>query len=302
MIYLENYVRVIPMKIKVILLAAIMAFALLSGCSKTEYAQVAATTLPVYQFATALCQGTDITVARLVTESVSCLHDYSLNVSQVRSLESAQLVIISGAGLEGFMEDLLDGADNVIDSSVGIDLLSCQDEHDEHAGHHHEADSHIWLAPANAKIMASNICDGLCAQFPQQAETIRANLIELHQQLNALQAYGETQLQTLASRDLLTFHDGFAYFAQAFDLTILEAIEEESGSEASAQELIHLIDLVESHRLPAIFTESNGSASAAAVIARETGISTFALDMAMAGEDYFEAMYHNIDIIREALG
>ena len=120
--------------------------------------------------------------------------------------------------------------------------------------------------------------------------------------MDELQAYGEAQLQDLSSRELLTFHDGFSYFAQAFGLSILEAIEEESGSEASAQELIHLINLVEDHGLPAIFIEANGSASAAAVIARETGAASFALDMAMAGDDYFEAMYHNIDTIREALG
>ena len=86
------------------------------------------------------------------------------------------------------------------------------------------------------------------------------------------------------------------------DLTILEALEEESGSEASAAELIHLIELVEEHDLPAIFTETNGSTAAAAILARECGIGSCALDMAMAGDDYFEAMYHNIDTIKEALG
>lgn len=291
------------MKTKAILLAAVMVLSLLPGCSKTEKNQVAATTLPVYQFTTTLCEGTGITVTRLVTESVSCLHDYSLNVSQVRAIESAQVVILSGAGLEGFMDDLIADASAVIDSSAGVELLTCEEEHHEHHDHHHhEADAHIWLCPTNAKIMAENICDGLCVQFPEQAGVFRTNLTKLHHQLDELQAYGNAQLQTLSSREMVTFHDGFSYFAHAFDLTILEAIEEESGSEASAQELIHLIELVQTHQLPAIFTEANGSASAAAVIARETGAKSFALDMAMAGDDYFEAMYHNIDTIREALG
>ena len=291
------------MKIKAILLAALLVLALLPGCSKTENIQIAATTLPVYQFTAALCKGTGITVTRLVTESVSCLHDYALNVSQVRAVESAQVVILSGAGLETFMNDLLIDANAIIDASQGIKLLTCEDDHEEHHGHHHhEADSHIWLSPANAKIMATNICDGLCEKFPDLADIFRINLLSLQKQLYDLRSYGETQLKDLSTRDLSTFHDGFSYFAQAFDLTILEAIEEESGSEASAQELIHLIELVQSHRLPAVFTEANGSASAAAVIARETGVKSFALDMAMAGDDSFEAMYHNINTIREALG
>ena len=305
MIILDNYVQVIPMKLTAILLAVAILLALLPGCSTTEPAQVAATTLPVYQFASILCQNTDISVTRLVTESVSCLHDYSLNVSQVQAVESAQVVILSGAGLESFMNDLLKNANAVIDSSEGIELLTCEDghDHDSHGhNHHHEADSHIWLSPANAKIMASNICDGLCAQFPAQADTIHSNLKELHHKLDELQTYGDQHLAKLATRELLTFHDGFSYFAHAFNLTIVEAIEEESGSEASAQELIHLIEVVEHHHLPAIFTETNGSVSAAAVISRETGTASFALDMAMGGEDYFAAMYHNIDTIREALG
>lgn len=292
------------MKIKAILLSAIMVLSLLPGCTRTENVQIAATTLPVYQFTAALCEGTGISVARLVTENVSCLHDYSLNVSQVRCVESAEVVVLSGAGLESFMDDMISNAKTTIDSSKGIQLLSCEDEHEEHHGHHHhhEADSHIWLSPANAKIMAINICNGLCAQFPAQAAAFRSNLTILHKRLDDLQSYGDTQLQALSCRDLLTFHDGFSYFAQAFHLTIVEAIEEESGSEASAQELIHLIELVESHRLPAIFTECNGSVSAADIIARETGTTSFALDMAMAGDDYFEAMKHNIDTIKEALG
>lgn len=290
------------MKVKALLLIVILLLAILSGCAKPETAQVAATTLPVYQFTLQLCDGTGISVTRLVTESVSCLHDYSLNVSQVRAAESAQTIVISGAGLESFMEDILSNAQSVIDSSQGIELLGCENEHDHgHDHHHHEEDSHIWLSPANAKMMAQNICSGLCAQFPEHKDTFLKNLADIQDELDALQAYGEAQLKNLSCRELVTFHDGFGYFAQAFDLNILEAIEEESGSEASAQELIRLIQIVQEHNIPAVFTESNGSTSAAYVISRETGADVFRLDMAMAGEDYFESMYYNIDTIREAL-
>ena len=74
---------------------------ILTGCGTVEApAQIAATTLPVYEFTTLLCQGTPLTVTRLVTEEVSCLHDYSLNVRQVKAAEAAELIVISGAGLE----------------------------------------------------------------------------------------------------------------------------------------------------------------------------------------------------------
>lgn len=296
------------MKFWKIILTAALAAALLCGCApKADYAPIAATTLPVWDFTSRLCQDTPLAVTRLVTEQVSCLHDYSLNVRQVKAAEAAQVVVISGAGLEDFLDDLLLDVPT-IDASQGISLLHSEEGHEEEEhhheedGHHHEEDPHIWLSPENAQVMAQNICEGLSRQYPDYEDTFRANLEDLLSQLEALQSYGEEQLSGLQCRELIPFHDGFSYFAQAFHLTILESVEEESGSEASAKDLIHLTELVRTHDLPAIFTEVSGSDSAARVIARETGCKVYALDMAMSGDSYFEAMYHNIDTIREALG
>ena len=289
------------------LAASVLALSL-HGCAASEPpAQVAATTLPVYEFTSRLCGGTEIAVSRLVNESVSCLHDYALNVSQVKAVEAAEVVVISGAGLEEFMEDIL--ADKpAIDASTGIDLLEPEEHHhdheheeEDHEGHHHEEDPHIWLSPEHAMAMARNICDGLTARYPQHAHVFTANLEALLAELEALQTYGETQLASLSCRDLITFHDGFAYLADSYDLHILRAVEEESGREASAAELIELIEEVEHHDLPAIFTEANGSVSAAGIIARETHIESYELDMVMSGDSYFDAMYHNIDTLKEAL-
>ncbi len=285
---------------------------LLCGCSQqSEPAQIAATTLPVYEFTSRICAGTPLTVTRLVTEEVSCLHDYSLNVHQVKAAEAAETIIISGAGLEAFLEDILRDKD-AIDASSGIPLILPEEHHhdhdheerkeESHEGHHHEQDPHIWLSPANAILMAENICQGLTQRYPQHSQVFQDNLAVLTKELEALDAYGQSTLQDLSCRDLITFHDGFSYFADAFDLHIIRAVEEESGSEASAKELIQLIEEAEHHQLPAIFTEKSGSVSAAGIISRETGCGSFPLDMAMAGNSYFAAMYHNINTIKEALG
>lgn len=299
-------------------LILLLILALFTGCSPKEPpAQIAATTLPVYEFTAALCEGTPLTVTRLVTEEVSCLHDYSLNVRQVKAAEAAEIIVVSGAGLEAFMDDLLLNK-TAIDASQGIHLLAPEEHHHHHgeqeespeshhveevshSGHHHEEDPHIWLSPVRAAEMSENICAGLSLQYPEYQDIFKTNLSSLRSSLEALQHYGENTLSGLSCRDLITFHDGFAYLADAFGLTILDAIEEESGSEASAKELIHMIEEVEHHQLPAIFTEKSGSVSAAGIISRETGAKSFALDMAMTGNSYFDAMYHNIDTLKEAL-
>ena len=277
------------------LTALFLALLLLAGCGATENTPektgIAATTGPVAQFAAAIAEGTDLTVTQVISDSVSCLHDYSLSVGQMETIEKSRVVLISGAGLEDFMEDALAAAEGIIDCAQGIALQ----EYDE------GDDPHIWLDPDRAARMAENICTGLSAVYPEHAETFEANLDNLCRRLTNLRAYGETELAGLSCRELITFHDGFGYLAAAFDLEILAAIEEESGSEASAAELTEIVNLVETYHLPAIFTEANGSTAAASVIQGETGVPYYSLDMAIGGSDYFDAMTHNIDTLKEAL-
>lgn len=285
----------------------IVTLTLFCGCSRSSAeSEIVATTGQVCQFTERICQGTQLNVTQLITEEVSCLHDYTLQTSQMRAAEAAGIVILSGAGLEEFMADVLSGAETVIDCSAGIQVMSYGENHDhahEHShDHNHEHDPHIWLSPENAMIMAQNICAGLSARYPHLAVTFESNLADLLSELQALQSYAEQTLSDLQSREMITFHDGFAYFAHSFGLEILESVEEESGSEASARELIELIRLVNDHQLMAVFTEINGSASAADVISRETGVPIYPLDMAMSGTDYFGSMYYNINLIKEALG
>lgn len=287
---------------KISLLLVTVLLLCMTGCAAPRATpSVVATTKPVYDFTSYLCQGTDLSVGQLITENVSCLHDYSLSVEQVRKAEAAEVMVISGAGLESFMDDLL-RQQRVIDSSAHVPLLECTEEHDHDHEHHHETDAHIWLAPENARMMANNICDGLCEVYPQQKDALRANLAALEKKLDALQQLGEETLGTLSCRELVTFHDGFGYLADAFDLTIAAAIEEESGSEASAKELIALMELVQQRQIPAIFAETNGSLSAPGIISREIGVPVYTLNMGMGSGDYFEIMEQNIHTLKEALG
>ena len=280
---------------------------LLSGCAPNPPADIAATTLPVYDFTCRITAGSGLTVERLVTEEVSCLHDYTLTVGQMKAIEGAQVVVLSGAGLEEFLGDALESAHSVIDSSGNIPLLEMEAHH-HHEGeapaeeaHDHEHDPHLWLSPACAAKQAQNICTGLSAEYPEFSVLFEENLSLLLSDLQKLEDYGRAQLSGLRSHEILTFHDGFAYLADAFGIEIVEAIEEESGAEASAKELIHLIEEVRLHDISAIFVEANGSGSAASIIAAETGAAQGTLSMAMSGDDYFSAMYQNIDSWKEAL-
>ena len=295
-----------------------LALSLLCGCGpsgsvssqKDDTLTVVATTYPVYLMAQAVSQGVEgVAVERLNTGSVSCLHDYTLSVNDMKKIEQADLIAINGVGLDEFMEDALNRSSAaVVDCSENVALLENLSHHHEEGeedGHDHgHYDPHYWMDPANAVTMVENLCAALSAadqanaqQYQNNALTAQALLTGWDSSLQDL--VEDARAQQIAFPGLITFHDGFQYFAAAYDLPLLEAIEEEAGSEASAKEVLEITDLVNAHSIPVIFTEINGSDATANAICRETGCRSAQLSMIMDGEDsdlarYFDAQLANI--------
>ncbi len=305
---------------KTLLSLLICAALALSGCgARQDHAdsaalQVAATTYPVYLLTQAVTEGIDgVEVKLVIDQQVSCLHNYTLTMQDMEAVEKADVLVENGAGLEDFLDDVLDGRD-VIDASTGISLLDGDAHNDDdddghdHAelehDHVHEEDPHIWMDPRNAAVMVQNIAAGLAETDPERADEYRANartaadeLISFHQEM--LDKLGGSHY------DLITFHDGFAYFADSFGMHLLAAVEEEEGSEASAKTIKAIVALVEENDIPAVFTETNGSDATAQVICRECGIQTYPLSMCMSGDGGGLAAYEavirgNIETIMEA--
>lgn len=265
---------------------------LLCGCGGRQETIVASTS-PVRQFARAVCEGTGLEVGLVVSDPVSCVHDYTLSTTQMMKIEKAEVVILSGADLELFMEDALQGCDRVVSCSAGVDLLPGEEDG--------EYDPHIWLSPVNARIMVRNIARQLSVIYPEFSDTFTRNAELYCDELISLEAECLSILSGLDRRELITFHDGFAYFAKAFDLEILAAIEEEAGSEASARDLAEMVELVRSHELPAVFAEQDGSRSAADAISRETGCRVGILATGLGNDDYFKTLRSNAEAVKEAL-
>lgn len=299
------------------LLAGLTLAGGLGGCSSQPEEEtgitIAATTYPVYLLASAVAEGAEnITIVPVVNQSVACLHDYTLTVTNMKTLEKADLILLNGAGLEDFMEDALAGKPT-IDCSQGIELLYGEEGHDHDHDHDHnhedeEIDPHIWMDPDRAAQMAENIAAGLAQADPDQAELYLTNGAAEAQSLHDFAEDCRQALSQLSCRQLITFHEGFAYLADSFDLEILAAIEEESGSEASAKEIVEMVRLIEEYGLPAIFVERNGSDATALAIQRECGVEVDALTMMMSGPEeygpennYQTYLTQNVEAIKEAL-
>ncbi len=280
------------------LLAVLFLLAALTGCGTAQTGAassgdtILATTYPMYYLTSRLTQGLeDITLEQMVTEPVSCLHDYTLTTEQMKKIDRADLVVLNGCGLENFMADALEGVpqERIIDCGSANFV----------------EDPHYWLNPGSYAMAGRTLLEALTARYPSHSKALEQNWAQLSQELEELylNKMQETDLQAfLSCREMITFHDGFSYFADAMGLTIAASIEEEEGAEASASEIKAICDLIARDNIPAIFVEKNGSTNAAEIIARETGVEIFTLTTIMDGEaDYFTAMEENIQAVKEAL-
>lgn len=282
---------------------------LLSACQTqssgtAEGKTIAATTYPVYLFACEVTKNVpDITVTPVVNQPISCLHDYTLTVQDMKALESADIIAVSGVGLEASMSDALSavGDTPIIDCSQDVSLLTMQEDGAT------EKDPHIWMDPHRAAQMVETLAQQLAALDPGHAQQYESNAQQAASHMEQVYQELNHQLQNLSCRELITFHDGFQYFTQAFDLTVLRSIEEEAGSEASAKEVSDIVSLVQTHHIPAIFTEVNGSQATAQSIQREAGTPIHPLSLIMSGDTtspgvdtYLDAMRSNVATILEA--
>ena len=284
-----------------------------SGSSQEEGLTVLATTYPVYLFARTVAQGVEgVTVERLNTGSVSCLHDYTLSVDDMKKIEGADVIAMNGAGLEDFMDDALAASSAaVIDCSQGVALFENADHiHEEGDGGHDHGhwDPHYWMDPGNAAVMVRNLQEGFALADPDHGDAYARNGEEAAGQLPSFAGDCTQALEGAEGAALITFHDGFHYFAQSLGLPLLASIEEEEGSEASAMEINEITQLVKEHQLPVIFTEVNGSDATANAISRETGCQVAQLTMLMDGPEegdlstYLEGVRSNVNTIVSFFG
>ncbi len=255
-------------------------------------------------------------------------HDFELSAEAGGRLEEADLILISGAGLEDWLTDPLETigvAGRVRDLSEGIKLREParggnehQDgngEDQEHAGEPHEGatDPHYWLAAPNAVRMVENASAALSAADPQNSARFEDRAADLIDRIRE----ADVEIRSLigeipeAQRRLVTDHDALGYFIDEYGLVFVGSIfpSLDVSSEPSARDVERLVEEIRSQGVRAIFSESSVNPALARAVADETEaqlvdepIYTDSLGPAGSGADTLDGMLtYNARVIRDGL-
>lgn len=259
---------------------------------------------PVYLFASNLTVGIDdLHIHCLAAPGTGCLHDYQLSTTDMKELSKSDALLINGAGMESFLSFVLDSLPDlpVIDASAGIPLLA---DEDSHGG----SNPHIWLSAENACAMVTNLAEELIDLYPAHSEAITANRDEYLARLHAVDEELKEKLAPIAGQEIVTFHEAFPYFAQAYGLRIGGTIIHEEDESLSAYQLTQLIRSIQQMDHPVLFVEPQYDDLVARTLSQETGAPICELDPCVTGGQgdalvltaYEDVMRANLAVLLEA--
>lgn len=239
-------------------------------------------------------------------------HAYQVTPTDAARINRSAVLIENGVGYEHFLEPILANAGGerlVVTASDGLTPRQMQGAD---TGQGNEAgDPHMWLDPILVITYVENIRDGLIQADPDGASAYAANADAYIAQLRELDAWIQTQVESIPAdrRLLVTNHEALGYFADRYGFKIVSTVVPSlsTGASTSAQELAAVIEQVKSTGAPAIFLGDVENPNLAEQIAAETGIRVVAnlhleslTDGAPAGT-YIEMMKFNVTQIVEAL-
>ncbi|PYG87782.1 zinc transport system substrate-binding protein [Ruminiclostridium sufflavum DSM 19573] len=303
------------MKVKTLRIISIFILCVfvLSGCTSNTPAdnssagtgEKSSTTIvtsfyPLYIFTKNVAKGIqDVKVVNMTEPQTGCLHDYQLIPADMKTLEGADAFVINGAGMEAFMDKVLEQQEDlkVIEASKGIKLLK-----DENG----EENAHVWVSISGAIQEVKNIAEGLAQADTKNAGAYKENAEAYVKLLEAQREKMHKELDTFKKKDIVTFHEAFPYFAEEFGLNIVSVIEREPGTDPSAGEIADLIETIKKTDCKVLFAEPQYSQKAAESIAKQTGAKVYLLDPVVTGEkdapedSYIKAMDENLKVLTEA--
>ena len=242
-------------------------------------------------------------------------HVYQPTPTDAKTLAKARLVVVNGLGFEGWIDRLIKSSgyrDSVTTASSGIRTLARGESGDEHDHHDHAgpSDPHAWQDLANAARYVDNIRNALIDIDPEGRSTYQANADQFRQEIAALDAEVRQNFKKIPKDRLkvVTTHDAFAYFGQAYGISFIAPVGVNTDAEPSAADIGRIIKQIRREKIPAVFMESISDSRLLDRIRQESGarIGGTLYSDALSKTDgpaatYLEMMRHNARTLLEAL-
>ena len=236
-------------------------------------------------------------------------HVYEPVPQDTVTLEGADLIIYNGYNLEPALIRMIEASGVEAKVPVAEAVPPLQMDYDGQQ----EPDPHVWGNVKNAIAMVEKIRDDLSEEFPEDAAVFQANAERAIAVLEKLDIWVAEQIATIPEnqRKLVTTHDAFQYYAQAYELPVLGTLIGISTEEQpSAQTVKRLADLIRNAKVPSIFAETTINPALITTVAEEAGVELAPNELyadaigepGSRGDSYVNMIIANTETVVMALG
>ncbi|WP_261816921.1 metal ABC transporter solute-binding protein, Zn/Mn family [Vibrio gallicus] len=249
--------------------------------------------------------GEHVQVTTLIAPG-SDAHAFSPTPQDSVTLNKADVVFVSGLGLEGWQDRLVKASGykgEVITASTGIQSRSMIDDGEK------MVDPHAWNSMANGVTYATNVMNALIEADPEDASYFKQNGEQYIKQLQQLDAWAKQTFNAIPKqkRKVLTSHDAFGYFGAEYGVEFLAPVGYSTESEASTQDVAQLINQIKAEKVDTYFMEDQTDSRLVKQIADAAGakdggkLYPEALSVSSEADTYVKAFQHNVNAIANSM-
>jgi ABC-type Zn uptake system ZnuABC Zn-binding protein ZnuA len=242
-------------------------------------------------------------------------HAFEPVPSDIVKVSQSRILIENGAGLESWLQPILDNANGqrlIVDASAGLTGRPPSPGETSQEKSATGIDPHFWLDPRLVINYVKNIRDGLIQVDPAGASSYNSRADAYIAQLEDLDRWIQSRVAEIPpeKRRLVTNHETLGYFADRYGFTVIGSIipGTSTGISPTARDIAALEEKIKSTGSGAIFIESGSNLDLATQIARETGVKvvtglfTHSLsDVNGSAPTYIDMMRNNVNLIVNAL-
>lgn len=235
----------------------------------------------------------NVELSNLSEPTTGCMHDYQLTTQDMKKLSVADAFIVNGGGIENFLADVAKQYPELtmINACENVSLL------DENA--------HAWMSIPRYMAQVREITDGLVKADRKHSKEYQANCDEYMGKLEQLNSQKQAVAARLKGKNIVIFHEAFAYIAKDFGLHISASLDLDEERQVSAGEVKNIVNQINSHQVAMVLAEKQYGQEMSEAVQAETGVKVVYLSTCVRGDyradSYLEAMQDNLELLESAV-
>ena len=263
-----------------------------------------------------------VSLTNLSEPQTGCLHDFQMTPADMKLLSTADVFVINGGGIEGFMSDVAGSYPEleIVEACQDISLLGesendAQHEevhveeeshaHDEvHAHDHGGENAHAWMSVKLYRSQVATIASRLAEIDPDNSEAYLQNAREYDQKLEKLQEKQEEIMELAAGKNIIIFHEAYEYVASDYGMNVSYTMDLDEERQVSAGEVAEVIDEIRQNNVSIILAEELYGKNMGDAVIKEADVQVIYIDTLNRGDydadSYITGMTNNIELIKTA--